>query len=885
MKKILLFTAALLCATSMWADYTLNKWVPYGSKTMACGKTKNDSIHYSALDNTTWKNANVAIYHNDSTFGDTITGSSPDTAKMGVFSMYEARFSTPSYARTKYTWKFKIGSHNQKHHSTVCLYYSQDEHPAGISLQYKKVDFSDNHATNAGEKYLLVPPFVKDNQEETAGWNYSEEYTKEFTFDYRYEVHADPTYCVLMLTHVIESGDNGKSGLQEISCIKTTEAITLVETVYYKIVTFNANGGTGTMDKDTIENSGKLSANIFTRDGYYFLGWATSQNGAVEYFDEATITATEDSKGPVTLYAQWQEADYAPIIFQYNYDCQRNPPYPKKNVDALISNFNYPLIGNNNYVGPWKLEYLEMYNVDHATMYYPTYSEPTIRDRARTMLVSYFGEENVPLSNKTDEFNVYAHEHLPVYRLSQWDETTSAFKVAAYGYAAVRANKDNAKGKVILFEQAGIARGCFLTDTLRYNTDNLSITFDADLTDSILTFRPASITAAPTAKLGMVYDGSEKTLINAGTAVGGTMHYSLDNADWSADLPKATNAGTYMVYYKVVGDATHADYTPADNTVTAKIGKATATYTTRPTAIPGLKYTPGKDQALVTAGKAAEGVQISYSRGNSEVWQANPSTAYQAGNYYVYYKIVGDDNHYGVGPDTLITTIYPSESPAIPSHDDYPANKISVLAYQQGANTGTQKADSLFDGNTSTKWCSIKWKTDAYSERPKDIVVWKTAESVKMVSYTLTTGNDTEEYPNRNWSSWTLYGGTFGSDEAAAAALRTETGWTIIDNQIQDSVMQAVNKTDYQFVCNNPGTYQYYRLVIHDIKYVVQGEKQDNIQQMAELTMGIEKATPPTDIEETNANANAKAVKILRDGQLFILREGKKYNAQGVEVR
>ena len=155
MKKILLFTAALLCAASMWAGYTLNKWVPYGSKTMACGKTENDSIHYSALDNTTWKNANVAVYHNDSTFGDTITGSSPAQGKMGVFSMYEARFSTPSYARTKYTWKFKIGSHNKKHHSTVCLYYSQDETTVPISLQYKKVDFSDNHATHAGEKYLL----------------------------------------------------------------------------------------------------------------------------------------------------------------------------------------------------------------------------------------------------------------------------------------------------------------------------------------------------------------------------------------------------------------------------------------------------------------------------------------------------------------------------------------------------------------------------------------------------------------------------------------------------------------------------------------------------------------------------------------------------------
>ena len=33
------------------------------------------------------------------------------------------------------------------------------------------------------------------------------------------------------------------------------------------------------------------------------------------------------------------------------------------------------------------------------------------------------------------------------------------------------------------------------------------------------------------------------------------------------------------------------------------------------------------------------------------------------------------------------------------------------------------------------------------------------------------------------------------------------------------------------------------------------------------------------------ANANAKAAKILRDGQLYILRDGKKYNIIGVEIR
>lgn len=38
-------------------------------------------------------------------------------------------------------------------------------------------------------------------------------------------------------------------------------------------------------------------------------------------------------------------------------------------------------------------------------------------------------------------------------------------------------------------------------------------------------------------------------------------------------------------------------------------------------------------------------------------------------------------------------------------------------------------------------------------------------------------------------------------------------------------------------------------------------------------------------IEETNANANANAAKLLRDGQLLIIKNGKIYNAQGVILK
>ncbi|MBQ7779115.1 MAG: hypothetical protein IJ404_01345 [Clostridia bacterium] len=73
---------------------------------------------------------------------------------------------------------------------------------------------------------------------------------------------------------------------------------------------------------------------------------------------------------------------------------------------------------------------------------------------------------------------------------------------------------------------------------------------------------------APTAKINLIYDGSEQALINEGSTTGGTLQYSLDNATWSAEIPTAIKAGTYTVYYKVVGGDNYEDVAAQSITVT-----------------------------------------------------------------------------------------------------------------------------------------------------------------------------------------------------------------------------------------------------------------------------------------------------------------------------
>ena len=77
-------------------------------------------------------------------------------------------------------------------------------------------------------------------------------------------------------------------------------------------VSFNANGGDGTMDEQVCTNgvTACLAANAFTRTGYSFNGWATNETGTVVYADCAEISNMPVSCETVTLYAVWKPNSY-----------------------------------------------------------------------------------------------------------------------------------------------------------------------------------------------------------------------------------------------------------------------------------------------------------------------------------------------------------------------------------------------------------------------------------------------------------------------------------------------------------------------------------------------------------------------------------------------
>jgi methionine-rich copper-binding protein CopC len=141
---------------------------------------------------------------------------------------------------------------------------------------------------------------------------------------------------------------------------------------------------------------------------------------------------------------------------------------------------------------------------------------------------------------------------------------------------------------------------------------------------------------APTAKT-LTYSGSAQALVNAGSTNWGTLQYSLDNSTWSTSIPTGTNATSYTVYYKVVGNSNINDV--AAKSVSCSIGKVTPTVTA-PTA-KVLTYNTSA-QELVNAGSTNFGT-LQYSLNNS-TWGTTIPSATNQGSYTVYYRVVGNSN-------------------------------------------------------------------------------------------------------------------------------------------------------------------------------------------------------------------------------------------------
>ena len=300
--KFLSWFALTVFSATAWAGTQEGPWSYFDYRTGKYDKT--NSSYYAR----SYEDLNRQWWDEPSQWGDgdgiglTVEGKSGSKQKQCTYSLYHANVNVESFSRQRLNWTFKLGAYKKQHNSITSLYGGFTNLSVMVNT---KVDCTENYTDGSGSTYRLGDPFKHTAE----GKAYAGEVTKTFYFDNSTGTSAANKDNYLLLVHVITSGDNGKSDLHEWGAFKHVSMTWGYD--YYKHITFNGNGATsGSMGKQTIENSGNLNANAFSRTGYTYDGWATSATGGKVYNNQASIYATSSDKGNVTLYAHWVANKY-----------------------------------------------------------------------------------------------------------------------------------------------------------------------------------------------------------------------------------------------------------------------------------------------------------------------------------------------------------------------------------------------------------------------------------------------------------------------------------------------------------------------------------------------------------------------------------------------
>ena len=199
----------------------------------------------------------------------------------------------------------------------------------------------------------------------------------------------------------------------------------------------------------------------------------------------------------------------------------------------------------------------------------------------------------------------------------------------------------------------GAAAGDVITFTLLVrskNYEDATVTVNLTLTERdtpILTL-PDSITVDYTGAGIPVSAVTGKRAAFDGKDVPGTWSWKAGQT-----ITNAADTGTKTIVFTPDDPV---NYLPAEGTVSVTISPVAPAYTA-PTAMDGLIYS-GNAQALVNAGSTAHG-KLLYSLSKDGAYSETVPTGTDAGEYTVWYKVAGDNNHTDTQPVSVTVTVAP----------------------------------------------------------------------------------------------------------------------------------------------------------------------------------------------------------------------------------
>ena len=273
---------------------------------------------------------------------------------------------------------------------------------------------------------------------------------------------------------------------------------------------------------------GEYTATVPTAVGKY---WVKATVEGTDNYTEATKTAQfEIKKAAATVTT----APAAKMELVYSRNAQELVTAGAANGGTL----NYKL-GD----GEWGTAIPAATDAGDYKVYYKVVGDGSHSDTAET-------EISVTIAQATNEITGISIAGWTYGETANEPTATAKFGTATFTYAT---SENGTYSETVPIDAGDYWVKATVAETKNYAGATQTLKFTIAKADSTVK------TAA--AEKELTYNGAAQELVNAATTDDGTIEYKLGkDGAWSANIPTATNAGSYKVYYRIVGDSNHNNF-------------------------------------------------------------------------------------------------------------------------------------------------------------------------------------------------------------------------------------------------------------------------------------------------------------------------------------
>ena len=349
------------------------------------------------------------------------------------------------------------------------------------------------------------------------------------------EFEEIPKYSVTLTGGANATTSGGATTQSDLTGAMTTVTYTANTGYYFAEFTDITNNGiiAKRTNETTVTVSGTPLANVSITipDAMKQVQTITASDVTAIYGDtDKSVSATTDGNGEISYAVKAGSEDYISVASDGKLTIKKVPADGKAYVTVTASETNTGGTDGNGYAAATKDVTV---NISKATV--------TITAKDQSIYVG----GTVPTLSGADFYTVTG---------LVGEDALTTNPTLAYQNNGSAATPDNTTAGIYDIVASGASAG-----------DNYAISYTKG-TLTISEKQPATVTKAPEAKT-LTYTGSAQALVTAGEATGGTMQYALGTATeatepYTTSIPTKSDAGTYYVWYKVIGDSDHLDTLP-----------------------------------------------------------------------------------------------------------------------------------------------------------------------------------------------------------------------------------------------------------------------------------------------------------------------------------